>query len=221
MMAAAVSIVRAVFLGAPGAGKGTQAQRLSAAGLLHISTGDMLRGHVAEGTPLGTKAKAFMDRGELVPDDVIIAMVASRIAGPEARKSWILDGFPRTLPQARALDGSLSAAGAKLSHVVYFKVPDQELVARLTGRRTCSNCGAIWHVKFNPTKRDGICDACGGKLTQRADDRLEAVQQRLAVYAAQTEPLLDYYRRQGVLVEVDGTQQPDAVASDVRRAMQL
>lgn len=210
----------AVFLGAPGAGKGTQAQRLAAgSGAEHISTGDMLRQHVATGTSLGAKAKAFMDDGRLVPDEVIIGMVLDRIGRTGANSAWILDGFPRTLPQAQALDSALAGRGARLSHVIWFAVPTDALVARTTGRRTCSKCGAIWHVQFKPTRINGKCDVCGGELTQRSDDRPEAVTKRLSVYAQQTEPLLSYYRDQGVLIEIDAAQSPEQVFEELQRAL--
>ncbi len=219
--------IHAVFLGAPGAGKGTQAQRMAVeGGATHISTGDMLREHVAKGTALGARAKSFMDEGRLVPDDVILGMVEARIGTPPDRSdagkvsgSWILDGFPRTLPQAQALDSALAGRGARLSHVIWFAVPTDALVARTTGRRTCSKCGAIWHVQFKPTKVDGKCDLCGGELAQRSDDRLEAVTKRLAVFAQQTEPLLSYYRDQKVLVEIDAARSPQQVFEELKRAL--
>jgi len=214
---AAPSDLRAVFLGAPGAGKGTQAQRLAAeCGVLHVSTGDMLREHVKAGTELGRKAETYMTTGKLVPDDVIIGMVEARIAVPAAKEpapGWILDGFPRTLPQAEALDRRLGRAG--LTHAVWFAVPRPTLVARLTGRRTCGACGAIWHVQFKPTVEPTRCDKCGGPLQQRADDQPEAVDERLQVFAVQTEPLLAYYRQRGVLVELDADRAPDLVFADL------
>jgi adenylate kinase len=201
-----------VFLGAPGAGKGTQAKLVVAGhGVLHISTGDMLREHRAEGTELGRQAQVFMDRGDLVPDDVMIAMVAERIQRPDAAKAWILDGFPRTLPQAEALDTSLVESGRELCHVISFQVPQDVLIRRLTARWTCSACGEIWNVVSKPTSQAGVCDACQGTLTQRADDRPEAVTARLEVYKTQTEPLLGYYRAKGVLREIDADRAPDLV----------
>lgn len=205
--------VRAVFLGAPGAGKGTQALRLSEAlAMVHISTGDMLRKHVSEGTELGRKAKGYMESGRLVPDELILAMVADRIRKPDVARAWILDGFPRTLPQAKALDGLLQTGGSKgLSHVIFFAVPEEVLVRRLSGRQTCSRCGAIWNTYFQPTRAAGVCDTCGGELRQRADDRPEAVRKRLDVYHAETEPVLGYYRSLGLLTEIDADRSPEEV----------
>lgn len=212
---------RAVFLGAPGAGKGTQAKMLvDDTGILHLSTGDMLRQHRQQGTELGRQAAAYMDQGKLVPDAVIIAMVAERIGGGDLVDGWILDGFPRTLPQARALDQSLRDAGTGLSHVVFFAVPHEVLVRRLTGRRTCSKCGAIWHTEFRPTRVAAVCDACGGRLEQRPDDRPEVVQERLQQYRSSTEPLLDYYRAAGILTEVDAHQPPEEVYGELLAKLQ-
>lgn len=211
---------RCVFLGAPGAGKGTQAKKVAdTAALAHISTGDMLRAEVAAGTALGVQAKSFMDAGKLVSDDVIIGMVQARIQQPDAKSAWILDGFPRTLPQAEALDRSLTGANA-LSHVIYFAVPEAALVGRLSGRRTCSKCGAIWHMENKPTKNAGICDACGGELAQRSDDRPEAIGKRLEVYRSQTSPLLAYYRDRRVLREIDADRSPDIVYQELLKLMQ-
>ena len=215
---------RCVFLGAPGAGKGTQAKRVAEeSGLTHISTGDLLRGEVKLGSKLGLEAKGFMDAGKLVPDQLIIDMVKARIEGPEglssAASSWILDGFPRTLPQAEALDSNLSSANA-LTHVISFAVPEEVLMGRLTGRRTCSKCGAIWHIEYKPPSQEGVCDECGGKLTQRSDDRAEAIGKRLEVYRSQTAPLLAYYSDRGVLKEVDANRSPDAVFQELLTRMQ-
>ena len=219
-----------VFLGGPGAGKGTQAKKLAASHeLLHISTGDMLREHVASGTELGKQAQTFMDAGNLVPDDVMIGMVAERIQRPDAAKAWILDGFPRTLPQAQALDASLSdhsgsedrgsedrgSEDKSLRHVIYFQVPEDVLFQRLTSRWTCSKCGEIWNLLFKPPSRDGICDACEGELTQRADDRPEAVGERLKTFRTLTEPLLGYYKTRGVLREIDANRSPEIVLASV------
>jgi adenylate kinase len=219
-MAMVVLRSRAVFLGAPGAGKGTQAKKVAeTAAVAHLSTGDMLRQEVAAKTPLGLQAKTFMDAGKLVPDDVIISMVQARIRLPDAKDAWILDGFPRTLPQAEALDKSLSGAAA-LSHVIYFAVPETVLVGRLAGRRTCSKCGAIWHLENRPTKKAGVCDQCGGELVQRSDDRPEAIGKRIEVYRSQTAPLLAYYRDRRVLREIDASRSPDLVFQELLKLMQ-
>ncbi len=210
-----------VFLGPPGAGKGTQAKELVDRGdVLHISTGDMLREHVQGGTDLGRQAKEFMDSGRLVPDELIISMVDERLVRPDAAGSWILDGFPRTVPQAEALDSSLERAGAPLTHVIYFRVPHEGLIRRLTGRRTCSDCGAIWNVFTKPTREEGVCDACGGALKQRADDREDAVEQRLQQYNALTEPVLGHYSDRGILVEIDADRSPEQILEDLVSALQ-
>ena len=211
---------RTVFLGAPGAGKGTQAQTLASGttklgSVLHISTGDILRQHVAQGSALGNRAKTFMAQGQLVPDDLIIAIVEDRLAKSDAKGAWILDGFPRTVPQAQALDRSLAGLGKALSSVVYLKVPADVLVKRLTGRWTCTKCGAIWNTEFKPTRAAGICDVCGGTLSQRPDDRPEAVTKRLEVFRSQTEPLLNYYRGQRLLREIDANRPPELVLADL------
>ncbi len=211
---------RAVFLGAPGAGKGTQAKKVAeAAQLAHISTGDMLRAEVAAGTELGLEAKTFMDAGKLVPDQVIIGMVQARIQKPDAKSAWILDGFPRTLPQAEALDKSLSGASA-VSHVIYFAVPEQVLFGRLTGRRTCSKCGAIWHVETSPTKKANVCDLCGGATIQRSDDHPDKITKRLEEYRTLTAPLLTYYRNRKVLREIDANRSPAAIYQELLKLMQ-
>ena len=206
---------RSVFLGAPGAGKGTQAKLVAAAArIAHISTGDMLRQQVAAGTALGQQAKTFMDAGKLVPDDVMVGMVQDRIRQPDAKSAWILDGFPRTLPQAEALDRSLTGTDA-VSHVIHFALPEAVLVGRLSGRRTCSKCGAIWHVETTPTKQPGVCDRCGGETIQRSDDRPEAIAKRLEVYRSQTAPLLAYYRDRDVLREIDANRPPHVVQDEL------
>lgn len=219
MSVTALGRFRAVFLGAPGAGKGTQAKQLvGSQSVLHISTGDMLREHVGQDTELGRKAKSYMDSGQLVPDDLIIAMVQDRLDRPDADQSWILDGFPRTVPQAMALDSCLGEERG-LSHVLYFRVPSEKLVERLAGRQTCSSCGAIWNRFSKPTQQEGVCDLCGGTLTQREDDKPEAVTKRLEVYTAQTEPLLAHYRDQGVLVEIDADRSSELVFEELLNAL--
>ncbi len=193
---------RIVFLGPPGAGKGTQASLLSEKyGIKKISTGDILREAVRKGTELGKKAKKYMDAGELVPDDIIIGLIEEQIQGVD---SFILDGFPRTMKQAEALDGLLSERGKPLSHVIFVNVPDEEIVKRLTARRVCPNCGAVYNMIYNPPKRDEICDVCGTPLVQRSDDREDVIRNRLKVYRESTAPLIDYYRDKGIFYEVDG-----------------
>lgn len=213
---------RTVFLGGPGAGKGTQAKLLSkAATAAHISTGDMLRQHVSDGTELGAKARSFMEAGRLVPDDLIIAMVETRIAEPDARQAWILDGFPRTLRQAQALDQFLGTKSDRMiTHVVYFQVPDEVLVGRLSGRRTCAQCGAIWHVDNKPTQKPGVCDLCQGNLVQRDDDRPEAIQKRLQEFHATTAgPLRSYYQDKNLLREIDANRSPAVITQELVELM--
>lgn len=212
---------RCVFLGAPGAGKGTQAKKVAeeAAALAHISTGDMLRGQVSAGTELGRQAKGYMDAGKLVPDDLIISMVKARISEPDAKSAWILDGFPRHLPQAEALNRNLSANSA-LSHVIYFAVPESVLFGRLTGRLTCSKCGAIWHLQNNPPKAAGVCDLCGGGLVQRSDDLPEKITKRLEEYRTLTAPLLAYCREKNLLREIDANRAPTVVFQELLKLMQ-
>ncbi len=195
-----------VFLGPPGAGKGTQAKILiEKYGIPQISTGDMLREHRAKGTELGKKAQEYMDKGQLVPDEIILGMVRERLAQSDCAKGFILDGFPRTVAQAEALDKILSEMGKKLDFALALVVPDDLLVERLTGRRTCKSCGMMFHVKYKPPKVEGKCDACGGELYQRPDDNEETVRNRLKVYHESTAPLIDYYKGKGILKEIDGS----------------
>jgi adenylate kinase len=206
-----------VLLGAPGSGKGTQAERIVARyGLPHISTGDMLRAAVAKGTEMGREAKRFMDAGELVPDEVVIGVVRERLTEDDAREGFLLDGFPRTIAQAVRLDALLAEAGRGLTHVIQLDVPEDELVERLAGRRLCRACGKSYHVVFDPPTSEGVCDACGGELYQRADDDEATVRNRLAVYRAQTEPLVGHYRPQGILgTAFGGGKMPDEVFEQV------
>lgn len=198
-------MMRIILLGPPGSGKGTQASALEAReSIPHIASGDLLRANVRDHTELGRRAKPYMDRGELVPDDLILDMMAERLSEPDARQGYVLDGFPRTVAQAEALAERLEQLGAQLDAVVYLNVPEAEILRRLSGRRTCPSCNAIYHVDTMPPRRAGVCDKCGTALIQRDDERPEVVRNRLEVYAEQTQPLLDYYRQRGLLREIDG-----------------
>ena len=205
-----------LLMGPPGAGKGTQAANLvKEFGIPHISTGDMFRAAVKEGTELGLQAKACMDAGKLVPDEVTIGIVKERLAKPDCKKGFILDGFPRTGEQADALTGILKELGLSLTAALNITVPAADLIERAVGRRICKSCGATYHVKFNPSKKAGVCDTCAGDLYQRADDSEETMKNRLSVYEAQTKPLIAYYEKAGVYKEIDGRQPID----DVKAAM--
>ncbi len=196
-----------LFMGPPGAGKGTQAELLvDKYRIPHVSTGDMFRAAVKEGTTLGLEAKKYMDAGSLVPDSVTIGIVKERLSKPDCKAGFILDGFPRTLEQAAALDSTLAELGIALSRVFNIAVPDDELVRRATGRRVCKGCGATYHTEFNPPKTAAQCDKCGGEVYQRDDDKAETVAKRLKVYQAQTQPLIGYYREKGLYTEIDGRQ---------------
>ena len=204
--------MRLVLVGPPGAGKGTQAQFIAEhAKVPKISTGDIFRANVSGGTPLGLQAKAFMDRGDLVPDDVTIAMVKDRLREDDAVDGFLLDGFPRTVPQAEVLDDVLRESGTKLDVVLELVVDDDEVIRRLSGRRTCRSCNHIWHVDFDPPEQPGVCDVDGGELFQRDDDKAETIANRLAVYAESTAPLVAYYASRGVLVGIDATGPVDDV----------
>jgi adenylate kinase len=198
--------MRLVLVGPPGAGKGTQAEFIAAhLAVPKISTGDIFRANVSQGTPLGVEARRYMDAGQLVPDEVTINMVRDRLADPDAGDGFLLDGFPRTTPQAVALDKLLADLGVALDLVMELVVDDDEVIRRLSGRRTCRGCGKIWHVEFDPTSREGTCDRCGGELFQRDDDKAETIANRLVEYAEKTAPLVDYYGAQGKLVGIDAT----------------
>ncbi len=214
--------LRLIFLGPPGVGKGTQAERLaSARGIPHISTGDILRREVAAGSELGSRAKTYMDRGELVPDDLVVAMVARRLAEADCRRGYLLDGFPRTMPQAAALEKKLAATkDGAIDRVFYFSAPDAVLVRRLSGRRGCPACGANYHIDHLPPKVSGVCDRCGGRLVQRKDDQPETIQNRLAVYRAQTQELIDHYSAAGTLAEIDSTGAVDGIAAALTRSLE-
>ena len=201
-----------LLMGPPGAGKGTQAAKLvEKFGIPHISTGDMFRAAVQEGTPLGKQAKECMDAGQLVPDSVTIGIVKERLVKDDCRQGFILDGFPRTTAQAGALETTLSEIGITLDRAINITVPDDELVRRMTGRRICKGCGATWHIEFHPPASHGVCDKCGGALYQRDDDTEATVVKRLSVYAAQTNPLIDYYQDRGLYTEIDGRKEIDEV----------
>ncbi|MFD1708091.1 adenylate kinase [Siminovitchia sediminis] len=205
-----------VLMGLPGAGKGTQAERIVAKySIPHISTGDMFRAAISEGTELGMQAKSFMDKGELVPDEVTIGIVRERLSKPDCDKGFLLDGFPRTVPQAEALENILSELKKKINYVINIEVDQDILMERLTGRRICKNCGATYHLVFNPPAEAGTCDRCGGELYQRADDNEETVQNRLEVNVKQTQPLLDFYQEKGYLKNINGQQHIDEVFSDI------
>jgi adenylate kinase len=210
-----------ILLGGPGAGKGTQAERIVADWRLpHVSTGDMLRVAVAKGTKMGVEAQKYMDRGELVPDEVVIGVVRDRLAEPDAAEGFLLDGFPRTVPQAEALDAILAEAGREITHVVLIDVPAEELVLRIAGRRSCAACGKIYNVTFDPPKVAGVCDLDGGELTQRADDNEATVRNRIAVYEEQTAPLVGYYTDKGVLESAfGGGKRPDEVYEQVEQIL--
>lgn len=205
-----------LLLGPPGAGKGTQAARLAEKlKIPHISTGDMFRRAMAEGTPLGLVAKSYMERGQLVPDDVTIGLVQERLGAEDCAAGFLLDGFPRTVAQADALEKILRELGRPLDRAVNLVVPDEKLIERAVGRRVCPNCGATYHVVYNPPRQEGICDVCGHPLRQRDDDREETVRHRLEVYYQQTEPLIKYYERAGLLENVNGDQDMDSVLRSI------
>lgn len=198
--------MKIIMLGAPGAGKGTQAKQIADKFQIpHISTGDIFRANIKEGTELGTKAKAFMDKGELVPDELTVQLVVDRIAKDDCKRGFVLDGFPRSIPQAEVLDETLAKMGEKMDYAIDVDVPDENIVNRMGGRRACVNCGATYHIVNVPTKVEGICDKCGSETILRDDDKPETVQKRLSVYHTQTQPLIEYYKKQGILKSVDGT----------------
>ncbi len=210
-----------LLMGPPGAGKGTQAAKLvKKYGIPHISTGDMFRAAVKEGTELGKKAKACMDAGQLVPDEITIGIVRERLQKPDCTKGFILDGFPRTVEQADALDGILKSLSIHLTRAVDISVPSSSLIERAVGRRVCKKCGAAYHIRFNPSKKDGVCDECGGETYQRADDSEETMKSRLSVYDAQTKPLIRYYQQAGLYSEIDGSQEMSKVFADITACLE-
>ncbi|MBI4687323.1 MAG: adenylate kinase [Nitrospirae bacterium] len=208
--------MRLVLLGAPGAGKGTQAKKLiDKYGIPQISTGDILRKAVADGTPLGKEAKSYMDKGELVPDSVVIGLVKERIAQDDCKKGYILDGFPRNTAQAETLDKVLNDLGMPLTAALSVDVPKDDLMKRLTGRRTCKGCQQMYNIYFSPSKKEGVCDKCSGELFQRDDDKEETIKRRLDVYEASTAPLIDYYNKKGILKSVQGVGSIDDIFKKV------
>jgi adenylate kinase len=215
-----VSQFNLILLGAPGAGKGTQASRIVADyGIPHISTGDILRGAVAGGTQLGLEAKKYMDAGELVPDSVVIGIVKDRLQEPDTVKGFLMDGFPRTIPQAEALDKALDDLDRAVTKVIVLLVDEDLILKRLTGRRVCRLCQTPFHVDFHKPATEGVCDACGGELYQREDDTEATVRNRLEVYRKQTEPLVEYYDGAGVVARIDGAREPEATYADVVAAL--
>ena len=201
-----VEVMKIIMLGAPGAGKGTQAKKIAEKySIPHISTGDIFRANIKNGTELGKKAKTYMDQGLLVPDELVVDLVVDRVNQDDCANGYVLDGFPRTIPQAEALDKALADMGQKIDYAIDVEVPDENIVNRMSGRRACVDCGATYHLVYAPTKEEGICDKCGGGLILRDDDKPETVLKRLGVYHDQTQPLIDYYTQSGILKEVDGT----------------
>lgn len=204
--------MKIIMLGAPGAGKGTQAKRIAVQyGIPHISTGDIFRYNVKNATELGRKAKEYMDQGLLVPDELTLELIMDRFTQDDCQNGYVLDGFPRTIPQAEALTAALAKQDDAIDYAINVDVPDEAIVSRMSGRRACLSCGGTYHIVFNPSKKDGICDVCGGELVLRKDDSPETVQNRLLVYHEQTQPLIDYYKKQNILKEVDGTKEMEEV----------
>lgn len=208
------------MLGAPGAGKGTQADLLAKEyAIPHISTGDIFRANIKNGTELGKKAKGYMDQGLLVPDSLVVDLVIDRIHEDDCKDGYILDGFPRTIPQAEALDEALEKEGESIDAAVDIEVPDENIVKRMSGRRACLKCGATYHIVYNPPRTEGKCDNCGSDLVQRDDDKPETVQNRLSVYHKETQPLIDYYQKKGLVRVIDGTKDLDAVFAEIQSVL--
>ena len=208
--------MKIIMLGAPGAGKGTQAKKIAAKyDIPHISTGDIFRANIKNGTELGNKAKTYMDQGLLVPDELVVDLVVDRVQQDDCKNGYVLDGFPRTIPQAEALDKALAEFGDKIDYAIDVNVPDENIVKRMGGRRACVGCGATYHLVYAPTKTEGICDVCGKELILRDDDKPKTVQKRLNVYHEQTQPLIDYYTKEGILKSVDGTKDLEEVFADI------
>lgn len=212
--------MKIIMLGAPGAGKGTQAKKIAEKhSIPHISTGDIFRANIKNGTELGKKAKTYMDQGLLVPDELVVDLVVDRLKQEDCNSGCVLDGFPRTIPQAEALDAALESAGQAVDYAINVEVPDENIVNRMSGRRACVSCGATYHIVYAPTKEENICDTCHGELILRDDDKPETVQKRLNVYHEQTQPLIDYYTKKNILVEVDGTQDIEDVFAAIVKVL--
>ena len=213
--------MKIIMLGAPGAGKGTQAKKIAAKyEIPHISTGDIFRANIKNGTELGKKAKTYMDQGLLVPDELVVDLVVDRVNQDDCTKGYVLDGFPRTIPQAEALDAALEKMGQKIDYAIDVDVPDENIINRMSGRRACVDCGATYHIVYAPTKKENICDNCGGGLILRDDDKPETVKKRLDVYHEQTQPLIDYYTKAGALRTVDGTIDIDDVFAAIVKILE-
>ena len=213
--------MKIIMLGAPGAGKGTQAKKLSAKyGIPHISTGDIFRANIKKGTELGTKAKVFMDQGLLVPDELVVDLVVDRFKEADCEKGYVLDGFPRTIPQAKALDDALLKNNDAVEFAIDVDVPDVNIIRRMSGRRACVNCGGTYHVITIPPIVEGICDVCDGELVLREDDKPETVERRLTVYHEQTQPLIEYYQNKGILKSVDGTKNLDLIFEEIIKILE-
>lgn len=208
--------MKIIMLGAPGAGKGTQAKKIAEKySIPHISTGDIFRANIKNNTELGKKAKTYMDKGELVPDELVVDLIMDRFKDADCANGYVLDGFPRTIPQAEALDKALAANNEAVDFAINVEVPDENIINRMSGRRACVGCGATYHIQFNAPKVEGVCDTCGEKLILRDDDKPETVKNRLSVYHEQTQPLIDYYTTQGVLKTVDGTRDLNEVFQEI------
>ena len=209
-------IMKIIMLGAPGAGKGTQAKMIAEKfGIPHISTGDIFRANIKNGTELGKKAKEYMDQGQLVPDELTVQILLDRVAEADCKDGYVLDGFPRTIPQADVLDKELTKLGDQVDFAINVDVPDENIIRRMSGRRACLKCGATYHIEHIPPKKEGICDTCGSELVQRDDDKPETVKNRLSVYHEQTQPLIEYYTEKNILKTVDGTRDMQEVFSDI------
>ncbi|MCR4740200.1 MAG: adenylate kinase [Lachnospiraceae bacterium] len=212
--------MKVIMLGAPGAGKGTQAKRIASEyGIPHISTGDIFRANIKENTPLGMEAKSYMDKGQLVPDELTVRILLDRVAKDDCKNGYVLDGYPRTIPQAEVLDEAVAKFNEKIDYAINVDVPDENIINRMSGRRACVKCGATYHVKYMPPVKENVCDACGSELIIRDDDKPETVKNRLSVYHEQTAPLIEYYRNKGILKEVDGTKDIDVVFEDIKNIL--